>query len=89
MASFFEPLFEKIKGKVKELLGKAEEKKAPVNFIFMVGGFSESPFLKSEIKKIFEAPNLQVLVPRLQYILKEMHFTRYIMMTKLQLYGLL
>ena len=33
-------------------------------FIFMVGGFSESPFLKSEIKKKFETQNLQILVPR-------------------------
>lgn len=33
----------------------ARDKKAPVNFIFMVGGFSESPFLKAEIKKVFEA----------------------------------
>jgi hypothetical protein len=35
----------------------------------MVGGFSESPFLKAEIKKIFEGnipgqPPVQVLVPR-------------------------
>lgn len=61
MATFFEPLFEKIKAKVKELLDKAKEKKAPVNFIFMVGGFSESPFLKAEIKKAFETPELQVI----------------------------
>lgn len=64
MSTFFEPLFDKIKGKVNELLEKAKEKKAPVNFIFMVGGFSESPFLKAEIKKAFETPDLQVLVPR-------------------------
>ena len=61
MATFFEPLFEKIKAKVKELLEKANEKKAPVGFIFMVGGFSESPFLKTEIKKTFETPELQVI----------------------------
>ena len=35
----------------------------------MVGGFSESPYLKAEIKKMFEAeipgqPPVQVLVPR-------------------------
>ena len=31
----------------------------------MVGGFSESPFLKAEIKKIFEEGcNINVLVPR-------------------------
>lgn len=33
---------------------QAREKGAPVNFIFMVGGFSESPYLKAEIKKMFE-----------------------------------
>lgn len=54
MLSFFSPLFDKIKGKTKELLLAAEAKVSPVNFIFMVGGFSESPFLKSEIKKNFE-----------------------------------
>ncbi len=60
MITFFEPLFAKIKGKVAELLEKAKAKKAPVDFIFMVGGFSESPFLKAEIKKIFETADLQV-----------------------------
>ena len=54
MVSFFKPLFDKIKGKVKELIEAAEQKAAPVNFIFMVGGFSESPYLKAEIKKNFE-----------------------------------
>jgi molecular chaperone DnaK (HSP70) len=54
MTSFFTPLFEKIKEKVAELIEAAVVKGHPVNFIFMVGGFSESPFLKSEIKKTFE-----------------------------------
>jgi molecular chaperone DnaK (HSP70) len=54
MTSFFKPLFDNIKSKVKELIGQAEAKVSPVNFIFMVGGFSESPFLKAEIKKNFE-----------------------------------
>lgn len=71
MESFFRPLFEQIKQKVFELTTAArEEKGCPVNFIFMVGGFSESPFLKAEIKKTFEVANgegqqpVQVLVPR-------------------------
>ena len=39
-----------------------------MNFIFMVGGFSESPFLKAEIKKTFGAAvegeqQILVLVP--------------------------
>lgn len=50
MKSFFGPLFEKIEKKVAELLGDAEATGSPVNFIFMVGGFSESPFLKATIK---------------------------------------
>lgn len=55
MTKFFTPLFNNIKQKVKELIDAARiEKQSPVNFIFMVGGFSESPFLKSEIKKNFE-----------------------------------
>ena len=56
MNSFFRPLFEQIKQKVHELITAAREEKGfPVNFIFMVGGFSESPFLKAEIKGAFEA----------------------------------
>ena len=68
MTSFFRPLFEQIKQKVHELCTAArEEKDSPVNFIFMVGGFSESPFLKAEIKSTFEAQEeggIAVLVPR-------------------------
>lgn len=55
MISLFRPLFDQIKQKVHELITAArEEKGTPVNFIFMVGGFSESPFLKAEIKAAFE-----------------------------------
>ena len=61
MASFFSPLFDNIKQKVKELLEAAKGKKAPVNFVFMVGGFSESPYLKADIKKTFETTELQVI----------------------------
>ena len=65
MTSFFKPLFDNIKTKVKQLIDQAEQKSSPVNFIFMVGGFSESPFLKAEIKKNFEEVyNINVLVPR-------------------------
>jgi len=70
MVSFFSPLFEQIKQKVHELITAAREEKGfPVNFIFMVGGFSESPFLKSEIKSSFEVGSeygapIHVLVPR-------------------------
>lgn len=71
MISLFRPLFDQIKQKVHELITQArEEKGTPVNFIFMVGGFSESPFLKAEIKAAFEQddgsgnPPINVLVPR-------------------------
>lgn len=64
MASFFKPLFNQITSKVSQLLNDAALKGSPVNFIFMVGGFSESPFLKTEIKAIFEKENVIVLVPR-------------------------
>lgn len=64
MTSFFQPLFENIKSKVKQLIQQAESKKETVDFIFMVGGFSESPFLKNEIVQRFETEKLQVLVPR-------------------------
>lgn len=65
MISFFQPLFENIKSKVEQLLEQAENKVGyKAKFIFMVGGFSESPYLKSEIKKRFETENLTVLAPR-------------------------
>jgi len=64
MISFFEPLFLKIIDKVQELLEAAQEKGCLIDFIFMVGGFSESPFLKLEIKKRFENEKLQILVPK-------------------------
>jgi hypothetical protein len=47
MASFFQPLFENIKSKVEQLISQVAAKKEVVHFIFMVGGFSESPFLKA------------------------------------------
>jgi hypothetical protein len=47
MISFFQTLFENIKTKVEQLICQVEEKNEKVDFIFMVGGFSESPFLKS------------------------------------------
>ena len=64
MVCFFQPLFENIKSKVEQLITQVESKKEKLGFIFMVGGFSESPFLKSEIKARFENPDVQVLVPR-------------------------
>jgi hypothetical protein len=64
MCSFFQPLFENIKSKVAQLLQQIQGKREKLSFIFMVGGFSESPYLKSEIKKNFEKDSLQVLVPR-------------------------
>ena len=47
MKTFYEPLFDQIEAKVEELLYAAVKKGSPVNFIFMVGGFSESPYLKN------------------------------------------
>lgn len=65
MISFFQPLFENIKSKVEQLLEQAESKVGyKAKFIFMVGGFSESPYLKGEIKKRFENENIAVLAPR-------------------------
>lgn len=64
MKSFFHPLFEKIEAKVAELLQDAQNTGSPVNFIFMVGGFSESPYLKANIKGKFEQEGLTILVPK-------------------------
>lgn len=65
MKSFFTPLFEKITDKVGELIDDAMSTKGEsINFIFMVGGFSESPYLKAVIKEAFEKEDLHILVPR-------------------------
>mmetsp|Transcript_18256 Transcript_18256/g.17949 ORF Transcript_18256/g.17949 Transcript_18256/m.17949 type:complete len:474 (+) Transcript_18256:22-1443(+) len=65
MKSFFEPLFEKITEKVNELMQESVSSKGEeINFIFMVGGFSESPYLKAVIKETFEREDLHILVPR-------------------------
>lgn len=49
---------------MEQLIEQITAKKEKLNFIFMVGGFSESPYLKSEIIKRFETDMIQVLVPR-------------------------
>jgi hypothetical protein len=64
MRTFYEPLFLQIVNKVEELLIAAQKKGSPVNLIFMVGGFSESPYLKTCIKNKFEHGGIQILVPR-------------------------
>ena len=64
MKSFFHPLFDKIEQKVESLLQDAVNTGSPVNFIFMVGGFSESPYLKATIKSKFETEGLTILVPK-------------------------
>lgn len=64
MKSFFQPLFAKIETKVEELLNDAKKTGSPVNFIFMVGGFSESPYLKAQIKSKFEEESLAIFVPK-------------------------
>ena len=65
MISFFKPFVENIKSKVEQLLEQAEKKVGyKAKFIFMVGGFSESPFLKGAIKNRFENDSLTVLTPR-------------------------
>ena len=64
MRSFFLELFNKITDKVGDLIDQAKAKHpSGVDFIFMVGGFSESPYLKSVIKEKFELGNIVVLVP--------------------------
>jgi len=64
MKSFFLPLFVKIENKAEELIVKAAQIGHPINFMFLVGGFSESAYLKAEIKKKFENENMHILVPK-------------------------
>lgn len=62
--SFFHPLLENIKGKVMQLIQDICSKGENLDFIFLVGGFSESPFLKKEISRTFEPMGINILVPR-------------------------
>jgi hypothetical protein len=65
MKSFFTVLFDKIIAKMAELIQAANDKHPTgIDFVFMVGGFSESPYLKTVIKDKFEHGNLTVLIPR-------------------------
>ena len=65
MLTFFKPLVEKIQSKVQELLDLTKKKEGySAKFIFMVGGFSESPYLKNEIKKKFQNQETTVLIPK-------------------------
>ncbi|KRX08401.1 hypothetical protein PPERSA_08600 [Pseudocohnilembus persalinus] len=64
MKSFYQTLFENIKNKVDQLIKQTNDKNENVDFIFMVGGFSESPFLKQQIMDKFGQTQIQVLVPR-------------------------
>ena len=65
MISFFEPLVNKIINKVKELLEETKQKAGYYpKFIFLVGGFGESPYLRQKIKKEFESNELIVLIPK-------------------------
>ena len=65
MISFFDPLVNKIIDKVKELLEETKQKAGYYpKFIFLVGGFGESPYLRQKIKKEFESNELIVLIPK-------------------------
>ena len=65
MISFFETLVNKIINKVKELLEETKQKAGYYpKFIFLVGGFGESPYLRQKIKKEFESNELIVLIPK-------------------------
>ena len=65
MMSFFDPLVDKIINKVKELLEETKKKAGYYpKFIFLVGGFGESPYLRQKIKKEFESNDLIVLIPK-------------------------
>ncbi len=65
MMSFFDPLVDKIIIKVKELLEETKKKAGYYpKFIFLVGGFGESPYLRQKIKKEFESNELIVLIPK-------------------------
>jgi len=63
MSSFFTPLFDKICDKVDDLVTQIKERNENLKFIFMVGGFSESPFLKNIVKQKYNIDLVQVLVP--------------------------
>ena len=61
MHALFEPVMKDIVRHVTELLRKPELDL--VKFMFLVGGFAESPLLQNEIRKAF-SPVLRVIIPQ-------------------------
>ena len=52
MISFFKPLVDKIINKIKKLLEETKQKAGYYpKFIFLVGDFGKSPYLRQKIKK--------------------------------------
>jgi hypothetical protein len=64
VASFFVPLLQNIKAKLSQLIEVAEGKNERVDFMFLVGGFSESLFLRNVIMKSFEPKGIHILAPK-------------------------
>ena len=56
--SLFTPITDKITSHVKDLISSNR-----VKFIFLVGGFAESPVLQKEIKEAFEKNGCRVIIP--------------------------
>lgn len=49
---------------VQQLSDEVQKKGEKVDFIFLVGGFSENNYLKTEIKNQFEKLAIRILIPR-------------------------
>ena len=65
MISFLGPLVNNIISKVKELLEETKKRAGYYpKFIFLVGGFGESPYLRRKIKKEFESNELIALIQK-------------------------
>lgn len=61
MKELFDPVLSKIVEHVKDLISR--ESVTGLKFLFLVGGFSESPLLQEAVRKAFES-NMKVIIPQ-------------------------
>ena len=61
MQALFEPVLQDISKHISDLLNKPGLE--GIRYMFLVGGFAESPLLQSEIRRLF-SPKLKVIIPQ-------------------------
>ena len=72
MQKLFEPTLDNIVRVIKEIFANEENSVGTVEYIFLVGGFAESPLLQKHIRDAFTCPEggeqqqstIQVIIPQ-------------------------